>query len=243
MSLPPEAPVLSDVLWLLPAACAPDDAFACALVSRALRDALHDLYPWREQGGVAFRFATPLAACLASETRMAWARSMGAPWTGRKCLVGAARMGNLDLCRWLMADADVCSAITANQPIDLLRAAAIGGHVHVLEWARESHKLPWDASVCAAAAHGGQLETVQWLRLHCCPWDKATTTWAAVEGHAALLAWARENGCDFSEETCTRLKLAKWSLAGKVESEGAGTYRVENGVVIVQRHQAFLPPG
>ena len=145
------------------------------------------------------------------------------------------------MCCQLMADAEVRTALLADRPIEVLRAAAVGGHVHVLEWARKSHQLPWDASVCAAASHGGQLETVQWLRRHCCPWDKSTSTWAAVEGHSTLLKWARDNGCDYSEETCMRLKLAKWSLAGQVSAAG-GTYTVENGVVMVQRHKAFLPP-
>eukprot|EP00966_Prymnesium_polylepis_P267434 6178204-Prymnesium_polylepis.1 len=164
------------------------------------------------------------------------------PWPGRKFVVGAARIGNLDVCRRLMAEADVRAAVLADRPIDVLKAAALGGHVHVIEWVRGELQLPWDASVCAAAAHGGQLTAVQWLRLHSCPWDKATTTWAAVEGHGALLTWARENGCDYSEETIMRLKLAKWSVAGQVETAGTGTYAVENGVVVVRRHQAFLPP-
>jgi hypothetical protein len=46
------------------------------------------------------------------------------------------------------------------------------------------------------------------------------------------LAWA----------ACMRLKLAKWSIAGRVSNAGEGTYSVENGVLLVQRHQAFLPP-
>ena len=43
--------------------------------------------------------------------------------------------------------------------------------------------------------------------------------------------------------TLTRTRaVAKWSLAGQISNAGVGTYTVENGVLCVQRHQAFLPP-
>ena len=59
------------------------------------------------------------------------------------------------------------------------------------------------ASACQAAAEGGQLEVLQWLRAEGCPWDFRTFAAAQVaarkEGagadEAELLEWVRENGC------------------------------------------------
>jgi len=48
---------------------------------------------------------------------------------------------------------------------------------------------------CAAAAQGGHLEVLKWLRDNGCPWGAKTCTCAAVEGHLEVLKWAREQGC------------------------------------------------
>jgi len=44
-------------------------------------------------------------------------------------------------------------------------AAAGGGHLEVLQWARE-HGCPWDEWVCRLAAGGGHLHVLQWAREH-----------------------------------------------------------------------------
>ncbi|KAK3240147.1 hypothetical protein CYMTET_50003 [Cymbomonas tetramitiformis] len=72
--------------------------------------------------------------------------------------------------------------------------AAGGGHLEVLQWARE-HGCPRDARTCAFAAGGGHLEVLQWAREHGCPWDASTCHGAAGGGHLEVLQWAREHGC------------------------------------------------
>ena len=49
--------------------------------------------------------------------------------------------------------------------------------------------------LCAAAAAGGHLALLQWLRQNGCSWDEGTCSCAASGGHLAVLQWARQNGC------------------------------------------------
>ena len=72
----------------------------------------------------------------------------------------AARLGNLQLLRWLHS---------AGRPVgDVCNAAAAAGRLAVLQWARE-HGCPWDEDTCALAARGGHLEVLQWARANGCP--------------------------------------------------------------------------
>merc|ERR1719469_209761 len=48
---------------------------------------------------------------------------------------------------------------------------------------------------CRAAAKGGQLRVLQWLRGWDCPWDSSTCGGAASNGHLEVLQWARGEGC------------------------------------------------
>ena len=45
------------------------------------------------------------------------------------------------------------------------------------------------------AAHGGNLQVVQWLRGEGCSWDYKTCSHAVHKGHVEVLRWVRENGC------------------------------------------------
>jgi hypothetical protein len=85
-------------------------------------------------------------------------------------------------------------------------AAAKGGNLHVLQWARKNG-CPWDNRTCSYAAGGGYLHVVQWARENVCPWDEATCEYAAVSGHLNVLQWARENGCPWDKWTCSGAAL------------------------------------
>jgi hypothetical protein len=74
-------------------------------------------------------------------------------------------------------------------------AAAKGGHLEMLKWAREQDPpCFWDWKTCAAAAEGGQLEVLRWAREQTppCPWSEATCASASELGHFEVLKWARE---------------------------------------------------
>ena len=76
----------------------------------------------------------------------------------------------------------------------LCQAAARGGHLEKLKWAR-ANGCPWDGWTCAGAAKGGHLEVLQWARANGCPWDNYTLINARHAGHLELVNWATANGC------------------------------------------------
>ena len=82
--------------------------------------------------------------------------------------------------------------------IELCKAAAYGGQLEVLKWLREN-SYPWDEMTCACAASGGYLKMLQWARANGCPWDERTCSLAAGGGHFEMLQWARANGCSWNE--------------------------------------------
>jgi len=57
-----------------------------------------------------------------------------------------------------------------------------------LRWARDNG-CRWDESICVAAAKGGHLEVLQWAREQDlpCSWDEQTCGAAALHGHLELL--------------------------------------------------------
>ena len=81
-------------------------------------------------------------------------------------------------------------------------AAATGGHLEVLQWLRGNGRCPWNIRMCSAAAQGGHLEVLQWLHANGCPWDTETCSGAARGGHLEVLLWARANGCPWDLNTC-----------------------------------------
>ena len=57
--------------------------------------------------------------------------------------------------------------------------AALGGHLHVLEWARaQDLPCPWDEDTCQLALEGRHYHILRWLRSHdpLCPTVRGTTT-------------------------------------------------------------------
>ena len=76
---------------------------------------------------------------------------------------------------------------------DICLAAAYGGHLEVLRWARE-HGAPWDEDTCIFAAHGGHLDVLQWARKHDCPWWSSHICLSAAQaGQLEVLQWMRKN--------------------------------------------------
>ncbi|KAI8477417.1 MAG: hypothetical protein J3K34DRAFT_381607 [Monoraphidium minutum] len=81
----------------------------------------------------------------------------------------------------------------------LLARAAWHGDVGALGWARATLEgadgAPcWGNGVCYAAAKGGSIAALQWLRQHGspCPWDEWVCVAAAEGGHLHMLQWLRQ---------------------------------------------------
>ena len=48
---------------------------------------------------------------------------------------------------------------------------------------------------CTRAVGGGHLEVLEWARENKCPWDCNVLRRAEARGHDRVAAWARNNGC------------------------------------------------
>jgi len=72
-------------------------------------------------------------------------------------------------------------------PVERDHDCIAGGHLEVLQWARE-HDCPWDADTCYFAAMTGHLEALLWARAHGCPWEKGRCEYASRD-HPETLAW------------------------------------------------------
>jgi hypothetical protein len=75
-----------------------------------------------------------------------------------------------------------------------------------------------DEGTCSAAARGGHLSVLQWARAQQppCPWNEDTCSGAALGGHLAVLQWARaqEPPCRWDVKECfedaTDAATAEW---------------------------------
>ncbi len=96
----------------------------------------------------------------------------------------------------------------------------------------------WDESVTAAAADGGHLSILRWLRYRKCPWDASTCAAAAKRGFLPILQWARKNHCPWDDS----VPLA--AVAGPETMKHDQTGRGGDAAVFFwcARHDAPRPP-
>jgi hypothetical protein len=133
-----------------------------------------------------------------------WLHNRGCPWKSgppavksglpavTAALAALADVAELDAA----ADQDAAAELAAHVAFYVTcDAAAGGGHLEVLRWARE-HGATWHEETCIAAARGGHLAVLQWLREHDCPWNSNVSYDAALGGHLEVLQWMRENDAD-----------------------------------------------
>ena len=82
---------------------------------------------------------------------------------------------------------------------DLCDAAARGGQLEVLKWLREN-SFPWDKRTCEMAASSGHLAVLKWLRANGAPWDESMCASAAASGKLEVLRWLCANGCPWNDD-------------------------------------------
>jgi hypothetical protein len=151
-----------------------------------------------------------------------WLLEHGHPWPRGSCCF-AAQSGRLDLLQRARPE-----GVSQHQPWGCCsRAAAKGGHIHVLEWLHAHHLAVLGEAMSAAAwagrldviqwttdhgqaprlqtlmyaAGGGHRHVIEWLRDRGQPWHGGITGYAAAHGHFGLLRWLYEQGCDLSTST------------------------------------------
>ncbi|KXZ48457.1 hypothetical protein GPECTOR_27g627 [Gonium pectorale] len=91
----------------------------------------------------------------------------------------------------------------AISPPGSARAAAGGGHLHVLAWLVETfgaEAVRLDLELFHCAARSGSVELLAWLRERGCPWDAEAYNRAASSGCEAALEWLAERGCPMPAE-------------------------------------------
>jgi hypothetical protein len=157
-----------------------------------------------------------------------WAAAHGFPLTSEVAR-GAALNGNMAVLG-LLRERQILSVenMTASALGTVAKAAANGGHLHVLRWLRETFQSPLDGCMleavngsnphilplleyllqcghpirheCCDAARRGRLRVLRWLRERGAVWNAQVTQLAASAGHLELLQWARTQGAPWPEE-------------------------------------------
>jgi hypothetical protein len=173
--------------------------------------------------------------CLATQTcwlwwRHAWRRrSSVSPLVSSACRAAAAAARlkltldqriNPCLPLWYVQRFWDCSQWSSDRRRHAAASAAFHGQIDSLEWLR-SVGLQWRTEICTAAARGGRLSVLQWLRQQDlpCPWDTWTCTVAAENGHLPVLQWARQQDppCPWDWYTCSEaamnghLRVLQWA--------------------------------
>ena len=142
-----------------------------------------------------------------------WERVKGAVYEGQ--LVNyAAFQGSVEVLRWLIEE----KGFELNDKTGWW--AGMGGSIEVFEHL-SLRGYKFDRWACDAAAGGGCLEALKYLRGldPPCPWDEEVCAGAAWGGHLDVLKWARaqEPPCPWDWETCAEaaegghLEVLKWA--------------------------------
>ncbi|BCU03249.1 F-box domain containing protein [Pandoravirus japonicus] len=121
-----------------------------------------------------------------------YALARGHTQTADACAAATAR-GRFDLALWF-------SQHGAKWKVDELAvAAASSGRVQVIEAMCEAGAARSDARVCAAAAAGGHLPCIEYARATGFVWNEAATKRAASGGHIDCLVYLHRHGCPWDE--------------------------------------------
>jgi hypothetical protein len=192
-----------------------------------------------------------------------WLRSRGVPITA-SAAAGAAQAGHLHVLEWMHEQdpqsgwirdgavasgaafgshdhillwfdsiggkysPEICHIFAAKDRLDLLvrardsgcewysdticRAAARGGSIGVMRYLRGCD-CPWDELACAQAARYGHLEMLKFLHKGGCPWNSSTTTLAAQNGQLAALQYALSKGCPWERPKEIHPAVRDWLQA------------------------------
>jgi len=195
----------STILFLVTDVFSEDHVFFLALTCTAFRDALQERFPLSEST----RYSTPAHVFSTSIELLLWAKTSG------RCPLellyrAVAKGGQLKVmiaydkhvqgqmqqleCQTWQLQQDAKASVWDTDAA--CEAAACGGQLHVLQWLKPRARQSWQsARMSAAAASGGHLHVLQWLRAEGHPFDVNCFTQAAMGGHMKVLQWLDYNGC------------------------------------------------
>ena len=107
--------------------------------------------------------------------------------------------GRAELAKWALAEG--CPRESEDGEVTLASAAAIQGHLELVQWLCGEGGFAMDEQVMKSAAASGNLEVVQWLRGEGCEWGEGTCASAAGSGQLKVLKWLRGEGCPWDWRT------------------------------------------
>ena len=178
-----------------------EDAFVAVLACQHFRTGITKRFA--ASGGL----QTPPAGVVSSLARFLWVRTIpeAAPhWLVRWDDRMCSRVclgGGIEVLQYLQSHEGQWAAWMRDGK--LTQAAARGGQLHVLQWLR-AQGCPWSTDTFSSAARRGHLEILQWLRAAGCDWDQPsslTAMAAAMGGQLGVLQWLREQGCEWNAAT------------------------------------------
>lgn len=185
-----------------------------------------------DEGLCPHNFVCDTAAAEGSLAALQWARSRGLPWdeqttanaaqrghppvlewavdhgcpVGSRAIMHLARRGDLRLLRKLrLAEVEQRTGdpSSTRESDSSKESVDSGDHRGQATPPPSTSPSPqWDITATAAAAEGGHLEVLEWLREQGCPWDASACAKAAEGGHLGVLQWARRNGCPWDTGLC-----------------------------------------
>ena len=105
--------------------------------------------------------------------------------------------GHTDLLKFFIPDIfDLYKVYTRMEARYFREKAAETGRIEILEYICQFMSYnETDHGLLPAAAEGGQLATIKWLRSKKCPWDTKACSGAAKNGHFEILKYLHENKC------------------------------------------------
>ena len=155
------------------------------------------------------------AACGGNLRTLQWLKDNECAWDGWKICQAAALGGNIRVLRWCRViglpwgddSLYFTRKVTECPWFDIMKHIGTNSsrgfsYSYAFLLYRRSYGHTSGSNTCAAAAYGGQLKALKWLRAKGCPWNKVTCHAAAFIGHLEILAWARSNGCAWDKGTC-----------------------------------------
>jgi hypothetical protein len=173
-----------------------------------------------------------------------WAKENFCPWSA-KTFACAVASENLEMIRWLAENdcpRDETASAEAAKKKDfglytwvlingghttgrdaLVNFARVGDLIG-LKWSYESVENGLGIGVSRAAAEGGHLNILEWIKevwpwntTFTPPWDETACSSAAAGGHLQVLEWLGKNQCPRDKWTCIRaaehghLQILKWA--------------------------------
>jgi len=169
------------------------------IVSNAIESDRMEILEWYKSKNLGWSEWNCRDAANHGNVRMLkYLRENGCPWSVNT-LKEACGKGHIDVILWAISNG--CEM----DKMDMLEACRRNARI-VVEYALKKKIVALDSSLCAAAACGGHINLLKWLRDQGCPWDESTILVAFERNRLDVLEWSLRNGCPIDGITSDHLE-------------------------------------